>query len=41
VAVQGCPHCGTPIAIVALLVTPQAARPHPTTSQEVIAIQPP
>jgi hypothetical protein len=39
VAIQGCPHCGRPIAVVALLVTPQAARPHPT-SQEVIAIQP-
>jgi hypothetical protein len=40
VAVQGCPHCGKPIAVVALLVTPQAARPHPMTSPEVITIQP-
>ncbi|HYY79911.1 MAG TPA: hypothetical protein VFD04_12115 [Actinomycetes bacterium] len=39
-ALQGCPHCGRPIAVVALLVTPQAARPHPSTSQEVTAIQP-
>jgi hypothetical protein len=40
VAIHACPHCGTPIAVVALLVTPQAARPYPKTSSEVIAIQP-
>jgi len=40
VAIQGCPHCGKPVAVVALLVTPQAARPYPPmTSSEVIAIQ--
>ncbi len=27
VATTGCPHCGQPITIVALLATPQAARP--------------
>lgn len=30
VAIRDCPHCGEPITIVALLTTPQAARPsHP------------
>ena len=27
VATSGCPHCGQPVTIVALLATPQAARP--------------
>ena len=27
VATTGCPHCGQPVTIVALLATPQAARP--------------
>ena len=26
-AIRGCPHCGQPVTIVALLATPQAARP--------------
>jgi hypothetical protein len=26
-AIRGCPHCGQPITIVALLTTPEAARP--------------
>lgn len=33
VATSGCPHCGQPVTIVALLATPQAARPrlpHPS-----------
>ena len=29
VATSRCPHCGEPITIVALLTTPQAARPRP------------
>ena len=34
-ATRGCPHCGQPITIVALLTTPQAAQPRqpqPATS---------
>lgn len=27
VATRACPHCGEPVSIVALLTTPQAARP--------------
>jgi len=27
-ATRNCPHCGEPITIVALLTTPQIARPH-------------
>ena len=27
VATTGCPHCGQPVTIIALLTTPQAARP--------------
>ena len=27
VTTTGCPHCGQPVTIVALLATPQAARP--------------
>ena len=35
-ATRGCPHCGQPITIVALLTTPQAAQPHiPTPTQPV------
>jgi hypothetical protein len=26
-AIRGCPHCGQPVTIVALLTTPQAAQP--------------
>ncbi len=34
VTTTGCPHCGQPVTIVALLATPQAARPHlPSTTQ--------
>ena len=28
-ATRSCPHCGNPVTIVALLTTPQAARPAP------------
>ncbi|GAB3354631.1 hypothetical protein ATK30_0785 [Amycolatopsis echigonensis] len=28
-AVRDCPHCGGPVTIVALLTTPEAARPTP------------
>lgn len=34
-ATRGCPHCGQPVTIVALLTTPQAAQPRipqPATS---------
>jgi hypothetical protein len=31
-ATRDCPHCHKPVVIVALLVTPQAARPHPPTA---------
>lgn len=27
VATRACPHCGEPVSVVALLTTPQAARP--------------
>jgi hypothetical protein len=30
-AIRDCPHCGNPITIVALLTTPQIARPQQTT----------
>jgi hypothetical protein len=30
-ALRDCPHCGEPITIVALLTTPQIARPHLAT----------
>ena len=40
VAVRDCPHCGGPVTIVALLTTPEAARPTPpaTASNTVIPL---
>lgn len=40
VAIRACPHCDQPVTIVALLVTPQAARPTmPTPSpKEAISL---
>jgi hypothetical protein len=31
-AVRECPHCGGPVTIIALLTTPEAARPTPPTT---------
>lgn len=39
-ATRECPHCGQPITIVALLTTPEAARPHITQpGAEVVALR--
>lgn len=40
VATSGCPHCGKPITIVALLATPQAARPRLPDTTPIRRIQP-
>jgi hypothetical protein len=40
VATTGCPHCGKPITIVALLATPQAARPRQPDTTPLRQIQP-
>lgn len=39
-AQRDCPHCGEPITIVALLTTPQLARPQHTEPPEPVALQP-
>lgn len=33
---RDCPHCGGPITIVALLTTPEAARPQPITPPDSV-----
>lgn len=38
-ATRSCPHCGEAITIVALLTTPEAARPPLPTSSDVIPIR--
>ncbi|MEV7754662.1 hypothetical protein [Streptomyces griseofuscus] len=39
-AVRNCPHCDKPVTIVALLATPEAARPTiPATSRDVIPMR--
>jgi hypothetical protein len=39
-AVRNCPHCDKPVTIVALLATPEAARPViPTTAPDVIPMR--
>ena len=39
-ATRPCPHCGEPITIVALLTTPEAARPQlPNPASDVIPIR--
>lgn len=40
-AVRSCPHCGEPITIVALLTTPQAARPSTPVPDPVIPLHRP
>ena len=35
-AIRDCPHCGEPITIVALLTTPEAARPTTPSPEGVI-----
>jgi hypothetical protein len=40
-ATCNCPHCGQPVTIVALLTTPQAARPRlPAHPPQAIALRP-
>lgn len=40
-ALRDCPHCGEPVAIVALLATPQVARPQPANgTPDVIPLHP-
>jgi hypothetical protein len=40
-ALRECPHCGKPVAIVALLTTPQVARPQPANgTPDVIPLHP-
>ncbi|GAB5904414.1 hypothetical protein OKHIF_25150 [Mycobacteroides chelonae] len=38
-ATRDCPHCGEPITIVALLTTPEAARPSTPTDSTIIPLQ--
>lgn len=38
-ATQDCPHCGEPITIVALLTTPEAARPPVPDNDTIIPLQ--
>jgi hypothetical protein len=40
VATTGCPHCGEPVTIVALLATPQAARPRLPATTPLRPIRP-
>jgi hypothetical protein len=40
VATTGCPHCGQPVTIVALLATPQAARPRLPSTTPLRPIRP-
>jgi hypothetical protein len=40
VATTSCPHCGQPITIVALLTTPQAARPRQPETAPLRQISP-
>lgn len=41
-AVRSCPHCGEPVTIVALLTTPEAARPRtPSATDTVIPLHRP
>jgi hypothetical protein len=40
-ALRECPHCGKPVAIIALLATPQVARPQPADgTPDVIPLHP-
>jgi hypothetical protein len=40
-ALRDCPHCGEPVAIVALLTTPHVARPQPADgTPDVIPLHP-
>ena len=39
-ATRACPHCGQPVTIVALLTTPEAARPHITQpGADIVALR--
>lgn len=38
-ATRDCPHCGEPITIVALLTTPQAARPSTPGDGTIVPLQ--
>jgi hypothetical protein len=37
-ATRDCPHCGEPITIVALLTTPEAARPSIPTDNRIVPL---
>jgi endogenous inhibitor of DNA gyrase (YacG/DUF329 family) len=38
-ATRDCPHCGEPVTIVALLTTPQAARPSTPGDSTIVPLQ--